>query len=236
MFDNYFEVVLADTPESKKLHYHLRYQVYCLEEGFENPASYPNRLESDRFDDCSAHFLVRSRHSQEWVGAMRLVFGSANELPLSQYSQLHERYRLRENVIYSEVSRVCVIGKYRRGKKRFPSLGHAQANGKIVQTQRQRRQESEIMFGLIRAARVYSMRKGVDDWFFFVSNALARVLRMANLRIEAAGSEANLNGMRRPYYCDLKTLLYDVDGPLAEMFNRAPAYAPYSLYERAKAS
>lgn len=235
MFDNDFEVVLADTPESKKLHYHLRYQVYCLEEGFENPAAYPNRLEYDRFDDCSAHFLVRARYSQEWVGAMRLVFGTADELPLAQYSRLYDRYRLR-NIMYSEVSRVCVIGKYRRRRKHLPALGKPEADGKIVQAQRQRRQESEIMFGLIRAARVYSMRKGVDDWFFFVSTALARVLRMANLCIAPAGSEADLNGLRRPYYCDLKTLLCDVDGPLADMFNRAPAYEPYSLYEQAKAS
>ncbi len=36
MFDDHFEVFLADTRESKEIHYSIRYQVYCEEMGFEN--------------------------------------------------------------------------------------------------------------------------------------------------------------------------------------------------------
>lgn len=85
MFDNEFEVVIADTDESRSINYNLRYRVYCLETQFEDPKKYKSGLEFDDFDRNSnaVHFLVRSRSSRKWVAAMRLVKGSRDELPTS---------------------------------------------------------------------------------------------------------------------------------------------------------
>jgi hypothetical protein len=35
MTNNGYEIILADTEESKNIHYNLRYQIFCLEKGFE---------------------------------------------------------------------------------------------------------------------------------------------------------------------------------------------------------
>ena len=62
-FDSNFEVFLADTLEGKQIHYNLRYQVYCDEMGFEDKDSFPDKMESDEWDDNSVHFIVRHRAS-----------------------------------------------------------------------------------------------------------------------------------------------------------------------------
>ena len=61
MFDQHYEVLLADTPKSKAIHYGIRYQVYCEEMGFENKADFPQEQEFDHYDDHAAHFIVRTK-------------------------------------------------------------------------------------------------------------------------------------------------------------------------------
>ena len=59
IFDDRYEVFLADTPESKALHYQLRYQVYCEETGWErSPQFLQEKLERDDFDASSHHSAI----------------------------------------------------------------------------------------------------------------------------------------------------------------------------------
>lgn len=62
----------------------LRYQVYCEECGFLDPASYPERQERDVFDDHAIHLLV-SNGADDVMGTMRLVLPSASGLPTQDY-------------------------------------------------------------------------------------------------------------------------------------------------------
>jgi len=57
MFDKRYEVILADTDEARRVHYRLRYQVYCMEEGFEAHDKFPDRMERDTPERVAA--LVR---------------------------------------------------------------------------------------------------------------------------------------------------------------------------------
>ena len=67
MFDNRYEVILADTAEARQIHYNLRYQVYCLEEEFESREAFPDQMERDTWDDNSVHFIVRCKETMEWL-------------------------------------------------------------------------------------------------------------------------------------------------------------------------
>ena len=42
--------------------YRVRYQVYCIECGFENPQNYPNGMEWDKYDPYSIHFIALNDH------------------------------------------------------------------------------------------------------------------------------------------------------------------------------
>ena len=84
MFDNYFDVYLANTPEGKEEHYNLRYKVYCEEMGFEEKNDLMPGQEQDVWDEHSVHFLIRHRETGQWVGAMRMVFQQDGTLPLKE--------------------------------------------------------------------------------------------------------------------------------------------------------
>lgn len=68
--------------------YKIRYQVYCLETGYENPFAYPQKMERDNFDVRSIHFIVRSRATGDWIAAMRLVLGPLGNLPIKQFATI----------------------------------------------------------------------------------------------------------------------------------------------------
>lgn len=79
-----YEVVLADTEESKQIHYQLRYQIYCLEKGFLKVENPEEEMEKDIYDDKSIHFLVKS--GNRWIGTFRLVIDHLEGLPFYKVS------------------------------------------------------------------------------------------------------------------------------------------------------
>ena len=92
-FDTNFEVFLADTPGSREIHFNLRYQVYCEEMGFEDKDRFPDQMESDEWDDCAVHFLVRHRYTGQWLAAMRLVYHKDSAFPFEEKSRLDEKIK-----------------------------------------------------------------------------------------------------------------------------------------------
>jgi N-acyl amino acid synthase of PEP-CTERM/exosortase system len=74
-FNNYFEVVPANTSELETELFRLRYQVYCLEMGWEAPCGELARdgLAHDDYDARSMHYLLRHRGRGEYVGTVRLI-------------------------------------------------------------------------------------------------------------------------------------------------------------------
>src|SRR5699024_10093624 len=73
VFSNYFEIIPANTPQLLDAVYQLRYQVYCVETGFEDPKLYPQQLEMDEFDRYSVHSLLRHRQTGIYAGTVRLL-------------------------------------------------------------------------------------------------------------------------------------------------------------------
>jgi len=60
-FKRNLSVVPADSDELLDRVFRLRFQVYCVERGFEDAAEHPNGRERDRDDRRSLHFLVLDR-------------------------------------------------------------------------------------------------------------------------------------------------------------------------------
>ena len=65
MFDNRYEVILADNEDARRIHHQVRYKVYCLEEGFEDQSHFDNNEEHDEWDSHSVHFTVRTKQTKE---------------------------------------------------------------------------------------------------------------------------------------------------------------------------
>ena len=116
MFDDRYEAVVADTPVARRIHHRIRYQVYCLEHGYEDPARYPDGEERDDWDQHSVHFIVRDRLSGEWIGAMRLIKPVEGRLPIQHVAELEEPASwLGPHDFAWELSRTCILAERRRG-------------------------------------------------------------------------------------------------------------------------
>jgi len=73
LYQRYFEIIRADTPELREEVYRLRYQVYVLEHGFERAEDFPEKREMDEYDGRSLHVLLCHRSSGTRIGTARLV-------------------------------------------------------------------------------------------------------------------------------------------------------------------
>jgi N-acyl amino acid synthase of PEP-CTERM/exosortase system len=227
MFDDRYEVFLADTIQAKNLHYHLRYQVYHLETGWErNSQVIRRRLERDRYDAFSKHFLVRDRLTHEWVGGMRLVVSPFNHLPLARVCNLDDapsgvEFDKSQCV---EVSRLFVLPDYRCGRRNGGGLDD-------VASHRSAGFHYEVMLGLIRAARMYGLNNGLKSWYFLVEPSLARSIHRLGIDLHCCGPEVDHHGVRRPYYGEVSSCferIFSIPSDVCEMFSRKEAYQPFS--------
>ncbi|MDQ2697096.1 MAG: PEP-CTERM/exosortase system-associated acyltransferase [Pseudomonadota bacterium] len=236
MFDSKFEAVLADNALARRIHYRLRYRVYCLETGFEDPGRFPDGEETDEFDRQAVHFLVRMKESGEWIAVMRLVSPQAGVLPMEGACRIDPDVKQRyfsEGVV--EVSRLAMVETFRRRSPDLRTLceyqcddgGHPPTLPVLVE----RRREPEVLLGLLRAMIAHCRQAGTRHLLFLITPGLARVLRRLNIRLEVVGPPCQHRGLRYPYAADVEEVywsLTSVSPVVATMVQRAQAYQSFS--------
>ena len=125
MIENDYEVVVADTRETRRIHHRIRYQVYCLETAYEDPNAHPGGVERDEWDDHAIPFLVRHGPSGQWVGAMRLVPSVGGRLPLYDLVGTGAEGDQFKTERAWEISRVCIPSAYRRSSAPRSELSYS---------------------------------------------------------------------------------------------------------------
>lgn len=207
MFDENFEIFLADTPESKAKHYQIRYKVYCEEMGFENKDDFSHAQEFDHWDSHSAHFIVKHKESGKWVGAMRLISQCDQKLPIQQHASLNniKNNQPDESV---ELSRLCVLKEMRRASRITYSSNETSAKSDDIQEtetikfsvlDNKHLISRQIIWGLLHAASVYCYNNNITNWYFLTSNAIAKLLRKGGLNLVNIGDACNHRGKRYPF-------------------------------------
>ena len=82
-YREHFEVVRASTPSLLDQVYRLRYQVYCVENDYEDAGRQAEGRETDIYDDRSVHALLIHRRSDAVAGTVRVILpGKDREPPL----------------------------------------------------------------------------------------------------------------------------------------------------------
>ena len=96
--------------------YRLRYQTYCVESQFLDPALYPNDFEYDAYDSISEHFILKFKNTV--IGTVRLIhWNSKLPFPTSLHckeliKELEEHdFPLNDTV---EISRLCISKRCRK--------------------------------------------------------------------------------------------------------------------------
>lgn len=180
-------VAVADTQASKKLHYRLRYQVYCQKLAYEDPARFPDGEERDHYDEHAVHFLAYDSRREDWIGTLRLVPPGPAGLPLTSLTGLAA------NVIHlvkqrrvAEISRMCVVPP-------APGAGQGPAS---------RDCSAMVFFALVRASVAYAFRQGFDHLAFLTTVSLSRLLGRVGIADHPAGDGCDHRGQRFPRIAD----------------------------------
>ncbi|WP_446810185.1 PEP-CTERM/exosortase system-associated acyltransferase [Methylomonas sp. 2BW1-5-20] len=206
-FDNCFEVFLADTPESKKIHYQLRYQVYCDEMGVELNAHFPERLETDEWDSDAVHFLVRHKYNGQWLGCLRLVRHNAHGFPFQERCTTYDKLSKARYKSSVEISRLCVLKSARRFALKSSPMDVPEENRKISFLHDHANMNRNIIWGLYRAAALYSAEHDIKHWYILSSPALAYFVNKEGFDIQQIGDSRHRHNQRLPYYLSVNQVL-----------------------------
>jgi N-acyl amino acid synthase of PEP-CTERM/exosortase system len=212
-YNSMFEAVPATTPELLREVYKLRYQVYCIENHFFDPAENPGGLEIDRYDVHSLHALLLHKVSGAPVGTVRLVLPrpgvNSGSLPL--HAVFHEAGLAEPDFLprgsTAEFSRFAVSKEFRRrlgGELYDPSLLPAVAHDV-------RRTLSHITLGLMAVALQFAQSRGIDHVCAVMEPALLRLLSRLGIRFTPIGAMVEHHGWRQPCYAQVEQLFATIE-------------------------
>ena len=210
IYEDTFELVRADTDELRNAVYRLRYQVYCMERPFENPADHPNGLETDNYDKNSVHTLLIHRKSGMLVGNVRLVLPNPDDLlhsfpmqELCSHPKLGNPHRLRSAC---EVSRFCVSRDFRKreedGFYTGVFLPGRAISFSLFKKHDQRRVIPFTPLGLIRAVFEMAMDHDIVFGYAVLEPTLIRLLRKLGVELGILGPAVSYHGTRYPLEMD----------------------------------
>ncbi|WP_299616445.1 PEP-CTERM/exosortase system-associated acyltransferase [Pelagibius sp.] len=210
-FDEVFKEATASEPHEITEAFRLRYQVYCLERGFEEAEAFAGGMERDQYDDDAFHTLLTDRKSGHALGTVRLIKPEAasdwlSELPLAAYAppeSVEELLRLPAGAT-AEVSRFAIA----RSARKLLRLVPRQDGTELEEQPRLRERLLPYMsLGLIRGLVRLSIEQGITHWCLAAEPSLLRRLRGFGLHFKDAGPLVDHRGLRQVCYAELKSLL-----------------------------
>lgn len=221
LFNQYFELVVADDDALRQRVYELRYQVYCLETGFERqedcqsivgPDGQPVWLETDAYDVRSAHCLVRHKRTGQYAATTRLVLPVSDD-PLSQYP-IEEHCELSEPVTdlerrraLGEVSRFAVSRDFKRRQGEAGTVtGISEQNEQTIHPD-ERRFLPHLTVGLISGLLMLSRLNSVEHWYAVMEPAFIRLLQRFGIFFIQIGPDVDYHGRRRPSVICVESML-----------------------------
>jgi len=223
MFDDFYEVILADTEPARVIHRKIRYHVYCLERGLEDPEAFPTGQESDEWDADSAQFIVRERITGHCVAAVRLILPRSAAFPVESLGCLVPaatadlpRRKL------AEISRICVIRTPNPiGLNRHLGCGFGYVS---------RRREFEVLLGMLRAVKAYCVARRIENCYLLVTETFARLLRLMGAVLYQVGVATDHRGYRTPYLVRMQETARSMGERSAAV--RQLIDSPYPAYRR----
>ena len=215
-FNEYFEMVPALSVDLKNEVFKLRYQVYCIETGFESQERYLDGLELDEYDDYSIHYLIRHRKSKNYAATTRLILPNINNpekrFPIELNCQIDNfevlKHMTRNNL--AEVSRFCVSKEFKRRKKEYGTLAGIGSDSDKTFTEDERRIFPHITIALITCLIKMSNENNIYYWYAFMEPALLRFLSGLGIYFKNIGPLIDYNGRRQPCIITVSDLLSGV--------------------------
>ena len=198
----YFSVHDAAAPELRKQVHELRYQVYCVENPFEDRALHANGLEIDHYDAHAIHALLIHRSTGLAAGTVRIVLPVAEQPEASFAIQAlcdkallggHGQVPLATT---GEISRFCITKTFRR-RVQDRSYRTVPSNTEISAAD-ERRVIPNMTLGLIAWLVEASQARGITHWYAVMEPQLLRLLSRLGIHFDRIGDLVDYHGWRQP--------------------------------------
>ena len=203
-FDQFFEIIPANSLRLLEEVHKLRYQVYCCENAFENPASYPDCREMDAYDARSVHSLLVDKASGDSLGTVRIILPDSKHpsksFPIQEICRhqfLSER-RLTGTITAVEVSRFAISKKCRNEWNLRKEMSLGEPTTAMAQL---------MALGLIKASVRMSVEHGISEWFAVMEPSLLRLFKRFGMYFRPIGPLVEYHGFRQPCHAHLYNLL-----------------------------
>lgn len=214
IYYRWFDVVRCDNADLVRQAQQLRYQVYCLETGFEDPAANPCGLEIDAADDHSIHSLLVHKPSGIVAGTVRLILPQEKKtdcglaaLAVSPVLQGKGEDNL-PKARTAEISRFSISKEFR--KRIEDSLYPAAVDEEGEPTWLGRRALPSITLGLMRAIVAMTREAEMSHVVAVVEPALVRLLFRLGINFERTGERVTYHGERYPVFRNMSELLDEI--------------------------
>lgn len=212
-FNEYFEMIPADSDPLKNEVYKLRYQVYCLETGFEKSERYPERAESDEYDSHSVHYLIRHRKLGIYAATTRLILPDMTNkeklFPIEKYTQIDSNDVLTTipRVNLAEASRFCVSKEFKKRKNEIGTLTSIPSDWESDFTRDERRVFPSLSLALFACLIKMSDENSIYYWYAVMEPALIRYFTTFGVHFIGIGPVVDYHGNRQPCMIKVSDLL-----------------------------
>ena len=203
-FIQYKKIALSDDQINEI--FQLRFKVYCLECGYEDPCDYLNMQESDQYDAVSTHFCAYERESNKIIGTVRIILSSERGFPsLTNSSVNADQLSIIDPDRVGEISRLAISKEYRRR-----IVDEAIHGGNVINLMDERekrnwrkRYEIDLVAGLYSCVYAESINIGLTHLYAIMSEGLYTLLLRWGLIWHPIGPAVDYHGMRRPYIASI---------------------------------
>jgi len=239
LFNQYFEVVFADTPAKLQECYRIRYKVYCEEgliPGFD-VKHYPEGLEYDQYDERSAHCLLIHRPTGHIAGTVRVILPIRDQedikFPLEEhagktfYKDIIDFEKLPRTRI-GEISRLILAPEFRarRGESKHIYGVAEDFESSLKQKERRRSdsspQESDRrsgtprrvfphpILGLFVAIVRMSLARELTYWYGGMEPVCARFLRAFGINFTPVSPIVDYYGPCKSYIGEIADIMANI--------------------------
>ena len=225
-FHTHLEARTAVNDELKRSAYRLRYNVYCVERGYEDESDFPDKMEMDEFDSESVHAVVRHKSSNCPVGVVRLVLPNQKR-PERQFPiETHFGHRFEKptlNKFNFSRHNIAEVSRFAVSKQSLVQIQRRLAEEIHHEDPNLRRRDPtqllpQISLGLIAMLFVISKQHGIGYWYAAMEPSLSRLLTRLGIEFSSIGPVMNYHGKRQPMIAKVDDLLENIQRSRRDFF------------------